>query len=520
MKNRGIRKRTVLLFVLVFMLTLFMAATPILAATDTAPVTYNSGVTPDVSSGGIQIVEYKAFIGENTLITDLRKGDHFTLDITLRDDRTELFSASSSSTSTSSKSLPSPVARLNTASFLRSGGNADSSLEGAVKSDDPTTYITYTLRFQLKYLGVGNTFQCEVFYSNRPNVPMQTVTLSLNQCVEYVEPESSSSSSEAETRGTGFVLKNASYGANQIDAGKQFTLEAALLATNGSYAVENTSVTLVLPKEITFATGSSVFYAGTVKPNATVNVSFDLFPSAAAEEGSYVITIKITGVSAKDGTTVEASADITVPIVQPERFEIGNASVPEYVMVGMADGYASIDLVNKGKGSVFNVEAEVVGDGISTEGGKQFIGTIAGGSSSSVDFMIIATMGGELSGQVVITYENSQGMVKTLTHDFTMMAEEMMMPEPGEGMEPMPGDPGFDDGSGGLPVWVWFLVAVVVVGGVIVAIVIIGKKKKAAKKAQEEADLDDDFDDFPPPSAPDVTQVAAPQSPPQNPEGT
>ena len=54
---------------------------------------------------------------------------------------------------------------------------------------------------------------------------------------------------------------------------------------------------------------------------------------------------------------------VTVPIVQPERFEISRTDFPEYLSMG-EEGYASVSFVNKGKGIIYNVSAEITGDGI------------------------------------------------------------------------------------------------------------------------------------------------------------
>lgn len=479
------------------------------------PVHASDPSTPPAS--GIAIVNYVLRDGNGqTISAQITKGTTLYVELTMKDTRAAAVGKT-------------PVGVLNTKSFYRaSGPELVTGGDNTVGYGDVDAQGNYIIKFPVVYTGEGNTFAFDAYYidkndQGRPvkDLEMASFSIALNQCVEYVAPESSSSSSSTETRGTGFVLKSASYGASQVEAGKTFTLDASLLATNGTYAVENTSVTLVLPKEITFATGSSVHYIGTVGPNKTVTASFELFASGAAVNGSYVITIKISGVNAKDGTSVEASADITVPVVQPERFEISNPRMAEYLMVGTSDGsgYSSMELVNKGKGSVYNVEAEIVGEGLSTEEGKQFIGTIAGGSSSSIDFMVMAMMPGQLEGQVVITYENEQGEVKTLTHDFQVMAEEMMMPDPGDSGMVFPEEP--TEPQGGIPVWVWLVVGLVVVVGGIVVIVLIRKKRKARKAAEDAADLeeddDDDFDSTPPAYAP--VQQPGPETPPQNPEG-
>lgn len=355
----------------------------------------------------------------------------------------------------------------------------------------------YVLDIPVYYNGTDTTFACDIYYANWSDLSLFHYSTQFNQLVPTVSSTSSTSDSTSSTvtRGTGFVLKSASYGDSDIAAGKNFTLDAILLSTNGNYSVENVSVSLVLPKEITQVSGNSVTYVGTVKPNQNVPVAFELLASAIAENGSYKITVNITGVNAKDGTEVKASMDIAVPVVQPERFEISNATLPETLTIGADDGsgYTSVTLVNKGKAIVYNVSAQVVGEGLSTQEGNQFIGNIAAGGQNSADFTVSATKSGTLQGQVIITYENARGEEKTLTKDFTVTAQENMIDSGmviGNGIEPMP------EQQAGIPAWVWLLAVVGVIAVAVVVLVIVMKKRKAKKAAQLEEELNQDDEDI------------------------
>lgn len=465
------------------MLLVMMLAAVVFSVPVGASSTPDSTASTQIESGSLEMIAYAVTDAAGNSKTTINRDETFKLSLKLRDTRPEALAAIAASAS--------PIGTVNSSSFkpLAAG-----SVTGTV-SGDVITFI-----FDLRYTGTGNAFQCDLSYSSY-NVPVESVSLTLNQARD------TSNETPPTTIGTGFVLKSASYGGSEVVAGQAFTLSASLMATNGTNNVENASVTLVLPKEIKFETGSSIYYIGTVKPGQTVTASFALQPVATAEEGSYTVTIKMSGINPADGSAVEASAEVTIPLEQPERFEISNARMPEYLMVGMNDGsgYGSLDLVNKGKGSMFNVEVEIVGEGLSTEEGKQYIGTIAGGTQSSVDFTVLADMPGMIEAKVVVTYENSKGDVKTLEHEFTVTAEEMMMPDPGVDPEFPLEEP---QGGGGIPGWVWALAALVVIAGGVVALVVVRKKRKAKKDAELDAELyDDDDDDFTPAPAEPVDGV-------------
>jgi hypothetical protein len=428
------------------------------------------GAPPPAADETLEVTGYTI----NPNASSITKGAELTITLNIVDKRPEVFAASS------------VTGTINSSSFTRV---ANPTVDGF---SNISGTISYALICKVKYTGVKNEFQCDVSYPGT-SAPVVSAKLTLNQCVEYVTP-----TPDPEMRGTGFVLRNASYGLSEVLAGETFQLRADILATNGTYNVENTSVTLVLPKDVTFASGSSVSYIGTVAPGQTVPAKFDLKPSAAIEEGSYTITINISGINAKDGSAVTAAADITVPILQPERFEISNATLPEFLSVGTGDGsgYATIDLVNKGKSSVYNVELEVIGDGLAAEEGKQFIGTIAGGAKTSSDLTIMAEKAGTLNGTLFITYENARGDVKTLTREFAITAEEAEADDGAGMMDPGMEDPGAE--KHGVPGWVWALIILVILAIAATVLTILLKKRKKRKAAELEAELAEDADEYVP----------------------
>lgn len=386
-----------------------------------------------------------------------------------------------------------PTGRLNSASFTVP--NASQIIPSNAQRSVDGKEWTYSLRFQnLTYTGVGRTFRCDIFYAGNNTVEVATYQFDINQCVEYVPPASSdaSSSSSGSTvvKGTGFVLKEASYGQTQIFAGQPFTLSVTLLATNGDHNVENVTVGITPAKELSLLDGSSLAYIGTVKPGQSVPASFQLVPGANVEEGSYSAVIDIKGVDAKTGESVSAQVSISIPVVQPERFEIFSTQLPTDITAGMDDGagFGTITLVNQGKGKVGNVSVDIQGAGLTTEEGKQYIGHMAGGEQKSADFNIKAETPGQIAALVLVSYESTSGEKKELTYEFTINVEEGIPDMGGEGMFP---EPELPPASTGMPPWGWVLIALAVVG-VGVAVVIVVKRRKAKKAAALEDDYDED----------------------------
>ncbi|MDR0875692.1 MAG: hypothetical protein LBN12_05730 [Clostridiales Family XIII bacterium] len=377
-----------------------------------------------------------------------------------------------------------PKVALNTASFsLYEEGN----IEYRYNSKKPTKFTV--IFYNAIYSGTGNSFNIELSYPGSA-IEVTSKDLIFNQCVPYTAPETPSEN--VEIKGTGFVLKDARYADGQtVYAGEAFTLSATILATNGAVPVENVTVSFAPPEKLTLAEGSSIAYVGTMSPGQTVPVSVRLLPGANIEEGTYTVDINISGINQKTGIAVDATAKVSIPVLQPERFEIFNAQLPSDLTAGMDDGlgYASIALVNKGKGTVANVSVEIVGTGLTTDEGKQYIGNVAAGEQKSSDFNLHAEAPGQVDGMVVVTYENARGEEKTIERGFAVnvMEAPMMEPDPGTSGDEMPAE------KTGPPKWIW--AAAIVAAAVIVTIVLTRRARKK-KKAREEEFLDEDDDDL------------------------
>lgn len=472
---------------------LLLAAGPVFA-TDTEEPTDTGGgdaQTPQATSGALLLTGYAVQKDGAVYTGSIVKGDKITLVLNIFDERV-----------TNSDPQPSPNAVLNTASFsIAAQGDVTYSPLAAVTPEGWAYTITFN---NLTYSGSGNTFTCNISYTGVvPPVPMETVSIPLNQCVEYKAPEQTPTPEPptVTVKGTGFVLKDARYGDGEpIYAGNAFTLYATILATNGDYSVENVSVAFSPPEEMTFADGSSVVYVGTMSPGSSFPVSATLLPGANIQEGSYTIGINVNGVNQKTGDPVSATMTISMPVLQPERFEIFNATLPTDLMAGMDTGmgYGNVTLVNQGRGTVSNVSLDIVGEGLSQEGGKQYIGNVGGGEQKSTDVNLQADTPGTIDAKVVVTYENVRGEQKTLEYPFTVNVMDN-----GGGDIGLPGGPGVDypvvddsgangDGAGaGLPVWAWILICAAVAA--VVSVLLVRRHRKKMKAA--EAALDDFPDD-------------------------
>lgn len=343
--------------------------------------------------------------------------------------------------------------------------------------------LEYHVSFNdITYLGGSNKLSFDVSYSGQQGLELVNLSQNISQCVGATNVEGGKASA--------IVVRSAGYGGGSVVAGQQFTLTADVFVTAGTTGAENVAVSLTLPEQVTVVSGSSQIFVGNMAAGESTSVNFLLNASATAAAGSANITINVNGNAASDGAALTTTMPITVPIVQPERFEISRTDFPEVINMG-EETYGSVSFVNKGKGTIYNVSAELRGEGFTTTEGNQFVGNVASGTESSADFTISPTQAGSINAQLVITYENEQAEEKTITKDITFTVEEMMFEDPGmmPGIDDMPTEPT----QTGMPLWAWAVI-VVLAAGVVATVVVIVRKKIKKRKENEKLMEEDDED--------------------------
>ena len=435
----------------------------------TTGTVYAGGSTPLPTEVGPQVTNFTVSPAGN-----ITTGTQITLTLDILDDR---ITSGTDITATGT---------VNTPSFT--GANATTGKNGTDTTPITPTVggATYKLTFTLNYTGTGNKFSCYISYTGTGPIPIASIdSVTINNCVEFVAPAPAEPAPPATPVPTNFILRDANYGSDTIYAGEAFTLSVVILATSGSSAVNNVSVSFTPPEEMTFVDGSSVVYKGTMSPGATSTVSVNLMPNGNIPEGSYPVNINVNGFDSKGGN-VSAPMTVTVPVLQPERFEIFNSMLPTYLTAGMDDGsgYGSVTLVNKGQGPVANVTVEVVGEGLSLGDGRQFMGNISGGTEKTADLMISASTPGMISAMVVVTYENVRGEQKSLELPFDIEVVDFMPPDMDDSGIMFPEEQPVSTGFQG-----WILIVIIAAAAVAGTILLVHRHKK--KKAAAEAALDD-----------------------------
>ena len=368
------------------------------------------------------------------------------------------------------------VARVDSTIFTFTGPAEVSQLFQSEDADG--AYYSYVLLFRdVIFNGGGNTFNVNLSYQNS-TMAMQQLNPTLGQCVAQ----------EKTPKTPNLVLRESSYGTEAVVAGSPFTLSVTPYATAGEEPLSDVIVSVTLPDGITLTGGSLSSYVGSMSPRSTCNVSFAVLPSAAYTGGVANITVNMTGTGTETGTAVTGTGTISVPITQPDRFEITSMELSDTIYLGETTSI-TLNVVNKGRNPVANLEASISGENLGVSVSTQYIGNVNAGTENSVDFDLTPQQAGEMTGTITLTYEAADGTTKTLTQDFSTTVQEMPVYD-----DPTMMDPGLvePEQPQGLPVWGIVLIAAGVVAVIAVVIVVVRKKRKAKALAMLE-DGDEDL---------------------------
>lgn len=281
------------------------------------------------------------------------------------------------------------------------------------------------------------------------------------------------------------IIKSYSFEPETLAAGEKFKLVMELHNTSSTQDINNFQLSLkneegmILPAP----SASNSAYIDSIRHGESETVTFELQSIPDTTEKSHALTI--TGdYEAKDGDQLrnyDFNESVSIPVSQPLRLRIEDPVIFEDMLMVDQPVSAYMNVYNMGKSNIRNAMIEVAGDGLKLEE-TVFIGNISAGSSSRADFNIVPTMAGELSGEIVFSYENTAGEAFEKRMPVTLSVPEDMPPEDIgfiEDMEPMPEEPA------GIPAWVWFAA-----GGVVLVIVVIVVVKSVRKKRKHELEAD------------------------------
>lgn len=293
---------------------------------------------------------------------------------------------------------------------------------------------------------------------------------------------------EPNLRTSGLIVRSTSIGGTTVEAGDDFTLSLEIYATaSGTENLCDVLVAINPADGVTLASGSSTQYIGTMAPGASANVTFPMHAQNSFTGGTSTVSVSLSASGEKSGSPAQATGtNVTVPVIQPERFEISKLEVPDPITAG-EENFCTITFVNKGKNAINNLTLTMTGSNLQEAEQSEYVGNLAAGTEKSVDFNLCALEPGQVGGVIALEYEDSTGQQVLMTQNFGTNVEEAYSwdawEDPGM-VDPMP-----EEEKPGLPWWAWAAIVIGVMGVGTGAFVFV--KKRRAKAAAEA--LDEDF---------------------------
>lgn len=209
------------------------------------------------------------------------------------------------------------------------------------------------------------------------------------------------------------IVSSYSTNPETVVAGRTVSFNFTIKNTHTSKAIKNMKA-VVDSEDGTFTLdgGSNSFYVGELKAQEEFSKNFTLRAKADALSRAYPVSITFDYEDA-DGNAHTATEKINIPVVEKTDLSIDNIYGPYEMYVGNT-GSISFEYYNKGKATISNLSVTVEGD-YSPANSTNYVGNVEAGNSGYSEIEVIADVAGEARGNIIFSFEDSSGNVKTIT---------------------------------------------------------------------------------------------------------
>lgn len=313
--------------------------------------------------------------------------------------------------------------------------------------------FNYTWRLSKKATVGVKQVDFNVSYRNEDG-DLKTGTVSL--FVNVRKGLSANSDKDATASVPKLIIDSYKLSSDKIYAGETFDLEFTVKNTSSETGLQNIQIHIKDAAEtatiVPASGGSNTLYISKIAKgeSSAQKVALQTAPDAAAK--AYTLSVDFSYESADTNAAHTANETIAVPILQKIRLKCDEPTVYDDVSYLDSSTSMSVKMYNMGRSSVYNCSVDVEGEGLKLEE-SYFGGTLTAGSTLSADISVIPSVAGDISGNIVISYEDVYGEPGEERLPFTLHVED-----PNAGLEdvvsvvePEP------EQSGGLPWWGWVL---------------------------------------------------------------
>ncbi|MEG0257953.1 MAG: hypothetical protein RR632_06600 [Christensenella sp.] len=241
----------------------------------------------------------------------------------------------------------------------------------------------------------------------------------------------------------------ASYTVNPspVLAGQEFDVSVTLQNTNDSQPMRNVKVTVSgETADVVCMDETNSFYFKKIGTKDTVTLNAKMLVQQTAEPKPQKILIHIEYEGDKQAAFT-SDESIVIRVKQPIRIEFDEPEIPKQVNAGDTMS-VPLNVMNMGKGTVYNVRAELSAPGLVPEG-TVFLGNMESGAAKKGDlYTFVGTLDsdagnsdnkyGPTSGKITISYEDEFGEAATQEIAFTTNINPPVINAPAEKEEEKP----------------------------------------------------------------------------------
>lgn len=273
-----------------------------------------------------------------------------------------------------------------------------------------------------------------------------------------------------------------------VQAGDEFVLTMGFKNTSSKHSVHNLKANILPVTQekaedtgnvFTPVDGSNTIYIADLATGEMATKVLNMYTIPSATAKTYQITVEMA-YEDEEGNEITATETLGIPVEQVTKIEVGDVYV-DMGQVGMETAF-SVTFYNRGRTNINNMMVYLKGEGFDVQENKTFIGTFEIGESEVYEPVIIPNQAGNLTGTLVVEYEDPSGKAQILEHEFEFQVDEMMMDDMGDmGMDPGMMEEEIGKNESHLPLYIGIGVGMVVA---LVILVVVLKKRKAKKEAR------------------------------------
>lgn len=210
------------------------------------------------------------------------------------------------------------------------------------------------------------------------------------------------------------IVKSCEFSKQPITAGDEITIKITLLNTSKQRAVKNMTVMIGGQGEyFQLKSVTDTVYIEHIPAGAAKEISYQYVVAKTTPQAQYSLELAMDYADEKGGT-FNVNGKVNVPVMQETRMQFdAPALTPEMEVADVVN--IQIQAANLGRSKVYNVRAELKGDGLMPDG-TMFIGDLEAGTSGTGTTRLTVTgltegnsSYGKTTGQVTFYYEDESG---------------------------------------------------------------------------------------------------------------